>query len=119
MNDAVKAWLRTGERGVSSNCIVEVMEGFPIGTLTGRWPTRHPHDPSDLRRCILLVDAVPGYRDRLSEMALVSREWAAIVNHWDELVTLLREEIGVDLGYGHARRTYDRMHELTCSEVRQ
>lgn len=112
MKDELTTWLRSGERGVSSNCIVEVLEGFGLGTITGRWLTRHPSDPADLRRCILLVEAVPGYRERLGEMAAVSREWGALVTHWDELVTLLRQEVGADLGYGRAPLTYARMLEL-------
>jgi hypothetical protein len=112
VNDAVISWLRSGERGLSSERIVEVMEGLPDGTITGRWLSRHPCDPADLRRCILLVEMVPIYRERLGEMAPTSPVWAALIEHWDELTTLLRQEIGADLGHGRAQRTYDRMREL-------
>lgn len=112
MNDALITWLRSSERGISSECIVEVLEGLPAGMLTGRWLSRHPCDPADLRRCILLVETVPEYRARLGEMTAVSPVWAALIAHWDELTTLLRQEIGADLGHGRAQRTYDRMREL-------
>lgn len=114
MPDAVVAWLRTGERGLSSEAIVEVMEGLPCGALTWRYGRTYPRDGDDLRRCILLLDLVPAYRARLDEMASVNDVWAALVGEWDALVALLKSEVGEDLrtARGHAPQTYARMREL-------
>lgn len=85
------AWLRGGERGISSNAIAEQLAGLPRGTMNGRvggvqdWP----RDPDDFRRCWLLLNQVPGYRDRIAEMGSRSPEWAALAACWPELEDLL------------------------------
>lgn len=114
LNKELADWLRFGDRGVSSNAIVETLEGWPNGTLSGHWLTTYPHDPADLRRCALLLRAVPGYRARIGELSAASPEWAALVAHWDELEALLAEEIGAELKpqLRYAPRTYKRMQEL-------
>src|SRR5262245_23960600 len=96
-------WLRTGDRGWSSETMVEVFEGVPIGTFTGRWGPKHPHDPADLRRCIRLLEAVPAYRERLQEMCHVSMTWCVLVQAWDKLEAMLAEEVPGE--YGDAPKT--------------
>lgn len=109
MTEGLEFWLRSGARGTSSNTIVEHMEGYPVGLLSGAsWFGDHPHDPDDLWRCARLLDAVPSYRARIGEMATRSAAWAALVPHWAELETLLREE----LPSGRAPRCYTRMREI-------
>jgi len=105
-------WLCHGERGISSETIVEVMEGLPRGTLAGRWISSAPFDPSDLRRCMLLLRAVPGYRQRITELVGVSLYWAVLVGAWGELEALMQAELGDDLTKGSAPRTFARMLEL-------
>lgn len=70
---------------------------------TGR--TNHPLDPADLHRCINAHgSSVPEY------MRGVSPYWDTLVDHWNELVTLLEQEMAE--GTGRARKTYSRMKEL-------
>lgn len=65
----------------------------------------HPLDPSDLQRCITAHGtAVPEY------MRGVSPSWDTLVDHWDELVNLLEQELAEDTG--RARKTYGRMKTL-------
>ena len=91
-------WAASGETGVSSKALLGVMVGKPPkGRLC------YPHDGGDLGRCIGLLDAVPEYRPRLSEMAAVGPEWAALVKHWDELERMWRAD---DKGL------YDRMKKI-------
>ncbi|HZK31817.1 MAG TPA: hypothetical protein VFC72_02785 [Corynebacterium sp.] len=67
--------------------------------------TNHPLDPADLCRCINAHGpATPEY------MRGVSPSWDTLVDHWDELVTLLEQEQAE--GTGRARKTYRRMKEL-------
>lgn len=75
-------WLATGEQGLSSKTIFFHLSGHrPPGS--GAWRLdHHPHDPADLRRCRLLLDAVPDFAARLPEMAEVSPAWAALVPRW-------------------------------------
>lgn len=106
----VDKWLRTGQRGLSSESMVEVFEGLPIGTITGRWGLSHPKDPADLRRCIRLLEAVPAYRERLQEMCHASFTWCVLVQAWDKLEAMLAEEVPGE--YGKAPRTYAEMKRL-------
>lgn len=111
MNNNVIEWIHGGERGTSSNTIVEFMEGLPPGTMSGNSCFgNHPHDPSDLARCIKLLIHVPEYRDRLSEMKAVSKVWSALVDNWQELERMYFEAVAS--GTGKAPELYDRMREL-------
>lgn len=111
MNNELERWLLHGDRGTSSNAMVEVFENYPKGLLIGafgaRFPT-HPHDPSDFNRCYELLEAVPGYRVQLWKMSSESSEWKALVEHWSELEELLIEERKT----GSAPKLYKRMQEL-------
>lgn len=106
---ALLDWYATGERGLSSECIARVMTGKPPGdTFSVRGS--HPEDPGDLRRCLLLLDRLPP--GSIERMRAVSEEWRVLVDHWDELAALFREEEPS----GEAPRCYRRMRELLDSE---
>lgn len=102
ISESVNRWLKTGERGTSSETIVEVMTGL---NLTGQ-RRRHPSDPSDFNRCVMLLAAVPDFKPRMHEMNAVSTQWAALVEHWAELVDLLYT--------GNWDKLYDEMKRLGC-----
>ena len=93
-------WAATGETGVSSKAMLATMMGKPP-----KDRFCYPHDNSDLGRCIGLLDAVPEFRDRLSEMKAVGPEWAALVDHWAELEAMYRKESA-------SRELYDRMKAI-------
>jgi len=84
-----RSWLREGERGESSEAIVEHLTGKPVGGKPyaerfGRLD--HPADAGDFRRCELLLRAVPMARQEFPRMARVSPEWAALVGAWGDIV---------------------------------
>lgn len=109
MNAELKHWARYGDRGISSNAMVEVFEGYPQGLINGWSPFgNHPHDPSDFNRCYKLLEAVPGYREQLPKMKAVSNTWKVLVEHWSELEELLLEEEPS----GKAPKMYKRMRQL-------
>lgn len=113
LSDAAIQWLALGERGVSSEAIFAKLTGIPVRDY--RWLNTHPHDPDDLYRCRKLLEAVPEFRARLSEMATVSPVWAALVEHWDELCTLMDLEAPDWRMRGTwAPNTYQRMKILGC-----
>lgn len=85
--DGAIEWLKFGARGVSSETIFGHLTGLP---LTAR--PRAPLDPSDLRRCRLLLEHVPAFRAELNRMNEVSKHWAALVARWDEICVLMDEE---------------------------
>lgn len=103
----VVAWLRSGERGISSETIVDHL--FGVGVLC-RGRGSHPHDPDDLRRCMLMLEACPSVRVRFDEMRRASRVWARLVDAWPRLTDSLRREMARDDGY--ARETYATMREV-------
>jgi hypothetical protein len=72
-------WFMNGEVGASSKCIAKHLSGQEYR----EWD--YPRDSSDLGRCIKLLDAVPEFRSRISEMASAGKYWAALVPHWGEL----------------------------------
>jgi hypothetical protein len=83
-------WLASGERGVSSETIFSTLTG--VDTLGGTQP-RPPSDPSEWRRCQLLLEAVPELAPRLHEMAAVSPKWAELVESWPRIMAAMDEEV--------------------------
>jgi hypothetical protein len=102
-------WLRSGERGVSSEAIFERLTGVPVGD---RWGSTYPADSWDLRRCRLLLEAVPAFRERLGEMAGACPVWDRLVAGWGELCALMDEEAPDWRDGQWAPRTYDLMRKL-------
>lgn len=88
MQKQIIKWLANGETGLSSKTMAFVI-GF--GVVPKR--VSYPHDPSDLRRCMQLLDIAPEmclYLDKMSEIHPV---WAEIVNNWEELESVYHAEI--------------------------
>ena len=112
VSEALAAWLRHGERGLSSNCMVDHLLGLPL--LEGFWGMPHPHDPADLRRCLLLLEAVPEVRDRFPEMRTASPEWARLVERWGELVALFKTEAGPGGRWRELEWSAPRTYRLMC-----
>jgi hypothetical protein len=106
-------WLVYGERGVSSESILSHLTGLNL-VGRGRWRTGTPSDPSDLRRCRLLLKAVPEFQERFIEMATASNEWSIAVKHWEELCTLFDGEAPnwATQQMWSAPKTFQRMKEL-------
>jgi hypothetical protein len=107
-------WHLNGEHGISSEAIYDRLT---YGVTTARWFSNHPHDPSDFRRCELLLRAVPEFRARFSEMADESPVWRALVERWSEIAAVFEEECpGVftyeDHGNRWAYRTYALMNSI-------
>jgi len=81
-------WLRVGERGESSDAIVAKLRMVHgISNLKA-----HPHDPDDLRRCLLLLEVVPDLVPDFERMREVSPVWSALVDAWPSLVTSFERE---------------------------
>lgn len=87
---AMWQWVASSDSGTSSAAIWSQMTGQPAG----RYGLRDdvPWDAGDLGRCIRLLDLFPQWRPRLPEMVEVSPAWGPIVEAWDELVRVYRQE---------------------------
>ena len=93
---------------MSSECMALVSCGIePKYTCT-------PSDPSELNKCIKLVEAVPEVLARAVRISEISEEWHNLMNHWNELVYLFHSEVGKDWAISSsAPKTYARMKELS------
>jgi hypothetical protein len=93
-------WVSTGSTGISSKAILGVMTGNPPDD-----GYCYPHDGGDFQRCVVLLALIPEWKARLGEMKAVGPEWAALVDHWDELYALY-------IKHGIGREIYDRMKAI-------
>ncbi len=75
---AIATWAVSQNVGSSSRCMARHMMGLECGG-------SYPSDGGDFDRCETLLDAVPAWRRRLSEMASVNRYWEALVLRWEEI----------------------------------
>lgn len=72
----------------------------------------HPHDPSDLLRCVDYCESRGISTDTLrTRMANRSTQWARLVPEWENLVELLRHEMDTRTDR-RAPRTYTEMKRL-------
>ena len=99
INDRLLEWYATGETGVSSKVIARTTAGIMLGN--GK-DSRTPMDAGDLRRCVLLLRAVPeGYERGVLVLATKHRGWQSLATRWPKLEETLVSELGQDL----SRRT--------------
>jgi hypothetical protein len=70
----------------------------------------HPHDPSDLLRCINYF-GTGNTTELRRRMAGRSLYWDRLLPHWDELVSVLRQEMDTRTD-GNAPRTYVEMRRI-------
>lgn len=104
-------WLEHGERGSSSDTMFARLGGIS----TAGCDLCHPLDPADLRRCRMLLEVVPEFGARISEMADVSDVWAALVNVWGTLCATMDDECPKWRdGIGTCAATMEFMQEIGC-----
>lgn len=110
-------WLAGGERGTSSNTIVQHITNLPA--LAGDDPD-FPYDPSDLKRCRQLFDQVPELVPLFDRMRTCSPEWEWLVENWAELCALMDEEApNWRNGQGGCPKTYARMRAMRSARLAQ
>jgi hypothetical protein len=71
-------WALRPDTGASARCIARHLNGVANDGA-------YPHDGDDFGRCERLMDAVPGVRERIGEMAEVNAYWAALAPRWEEI----------------------------------
>lgn len=103
----VRTWLREGEVGVSSKTMAHVLYGVPEDMSLSQYDG--PSDPSDFRRCVEFLKAVPEARTRIKELEVIPG-WEKIAKNFDELESLYNQEI--QNASGKAPLLYKRMQEL-------
>lgn len=103
-NDPIESkalnWLDNGRVGASSATMCGVL--FPNlrshYKLTDKFDyddnfeINWPLDNSDFDRCVKFLEAVPEARSRLNELAAQSKEWKGLVNNWDKIEGLAKDD---------------------------
>lgn len=103
-------WIRHGESGISADTIVRHLTGVDPGR--GRLEGA-PRDPSDLRRCRLLLEAVPAIAAQFQRMRSHSLVWAGLVGAWPDLCAQMDAECpDWRSGRGHCPLTFQRLIEV-------
>lgn len=103
-------WYLNGEKGISSEAIYDRLT---YGSTRADWFSNHPSDPSDFRRCELLLRRVPDFRERFADMAGESPVWAALVARWAVIVTVFEGECPGVFGHErHGNRMANRTYAL-------
>lgn len=105
------AWLDSMNRTDAADTMFSVLSGLDI---LPRSAFRYPSTPNEWMNCRILLEDVPQWRDRLPWMREISREWAQLVDNWDELQALVDGEVQFAAGdtEGYAPRARARMQYL-------
>lgn len=107
---AVLIWMSEGETGLSSMSLARETAGLPHPD-RGAWGAiSAPSDPADLRRCRLLIEAVPEARQAVDSLALKHQGWRGLAAAWDEINRLYEEEAAGGW-QNKAHPTYSAMKE--------
>lgn len=102
----VFTWLLGRDTGSSSKAILAQM-------VCGVSHGEYPYDPADLGRCLRMLELFPEWKARIAEMAGYGKVWAVFIDHWDELSSMMADEVGIDWSKGReAHRTYEFMCDL-------
>ena len=96
-----RAWLDSDMVGDASKFLAHALHGR-----CGEY--HYPDDPHSFGLCLGFFEACPEKRADLCKMQEAGWEWAQLVDHWDELEKLYREEQPT----GKCPRTYERMREI-------
>ena len=101
-------WLFSGEVGESSKSMAYVLLGKKINYAA------FPYDPSDFRRCLLMLDRIPEFKGKLSVMATQSETWEKLINSWDSIASVFFTECDIDNEYmfHRAPKTYELMKQV-------
>lgn len=106
----VLAWIATGRTGMSSKAMAMTACGLPSDK-------SYPSDPSDLNRCLLLLDAVPEVRDHFDKIAALGLVWGRLIARWGEIEAAFLEEAGPNWTKAQsAPKTYALMKEVIADE---
>lgn len=104
ISEKLLKWIANGERGLSSETIVAKLAGIDLTQGRGS----EPYDPSDFRRCLLLLEAVSELNPEMWRMKKVSEYWRLLIENWDELEKMYHEE----KHNGTAPKLYAKMVKL-------
>lgn len=94
VEDRAEWWFRNGDTGTSSLTIWHVFTGRPSPHRDFCWPW----DPDDFRRCRILLNLIPEWREELCRVGVVFPWFEPFARRWDEFERLYVEEVPDDKG---------------------
>lgn len=103
----INFWIQHGERGISSETIVEVLTGRKLV----KYYKSHPHDPDDFSRCYKLLKMIPELKDSLPLMKSQSKAWSNLVDNWDRLTEMYEENVRTQWKNAKQIGMYELMQE--------
>jgi hypothetical protein len=116
LSEAAIQWLAIGEHGNSSNALFFALTHIKPGDMDGS-NDAHPHDPDDLRRCRLLLAAIPEYFS-VEKIAAISPVWAKLVANWDAICAMMDKEAPEwRSGIGKCPETYRLIQDCLNSDA--
>ena len=92
LSEQASYWLALGEQGTSSMSLFQEATGVQILPASKNKITA-PQDPADLKRCLLLIDAIPEARLAVDNLAVKHAKWASLAPIWDDLVAQFENEV--------------------------
>jgi hypothetical protein len=114
MDVRLAEWFGSGDTGLSSETIALWLSA----RVKNGWGPHTPSDPSDLGRCLRLLERIPEWKTRMAEMAECSEGWARMMIYWDEIAASMADEVGIDWSKGRsAPKTYEMMKQREKSHA--
>lgn len=96
-------WIATGNVGASSKTMAMVACGLPN-------KGDYPHDPDDLNRCLLMLEAVPEVRQHFDSIAKLGVVCGRLIARWDDIEKSFIGEVGLNWSKANsAPKTYALM----------
>ena len=106
----VLSWIATGCVGASSQAMAMAACGLPSDG-------SYPHDPDDLNRCLLMLEAVPEVRAHFDKIAALGVVWGRLIARWGEIEEAFLDEAGRNWSKARsAPKTYQLMKEVIGDE---
>lgn len=109
----VLQWQSTGDVGVSSATMASIALGLDKPFYGSHFDA--PHDPSDMLRCMKLLEAIPEIRDHFPTIAKRVPTFKGIIEQWDELAEVMSRECVGDKW--RAPDAYKMIKELRGDEI--
>ena len=101
--DSAIEWVAVGERGASSEVLFGVLSGVALRKDEG---VEHPWDADDFSRCRKMLEAIPEFVFDKEKVSKISKEWASLVEKWDNICLMMDEESpDWRAGKGSAKKT--------------
>ncbi|MCW2763354.1 MAG: hypothetical protein JWR85_3555 [Marmoricola sp.] len=88
MDKRLAEWFASNDTGSSSKSIALWL----AAGVTGHHGADTPSDPSDLCRCLRLLDRIPEWKVRIAEMAGAGGLWPTFAERWSEIEASLLGE---------------------------